>query len=101
MREVKCQKCGKIFCPAPQHIFAENKQYWCKWTCWNHRKDNEETAKGKKAKSVEATSLNGKAKMVFASAKDAAESLGFCTNGIREACRQQTPYNGYLWKYAE
>ena len=39
MIEVKCEKCGKVFFPTPQHIFKDGKKYYCKWTCYNHRND--------------------------------------------------------------
>lgn len=38
-RTVICEKCGKEFIPAPQHIFKSNGKYYCKWTCYNHRND--------------------------------------------------------------
>ena len=37
--EVKCPKCGKIFCPAPYHAYKDNGKLYCSWTCFNHRKD--------------------------------------------------------------
>ena len=39
IRTVKCKKCGKEFVPAPQHVFKKGSDYYCKWTCFNHRKD--------------------------------------------------------------
>ena len=39
MRTAICAKCGKEFLPAPYHVFKYNKRYYCKWTCYNHRKD--------------------------------------------------------------
>lgn len=37
-----CAKCGKLFCPAPLHRFKDQRSNWyCKWTCWNHRNDKE------------------------------------------------------------
>lgn len=100
MIEVKCQKCGRIFCPAPQHVFTENKRYWCKPTCWLHRNDGKK-ADSKKAKIVEMTTLDGKEKHVFTSALEAAEYTGFRAPAIRDACRLKKAFNGYLWNYAE
>lgn len=37
--EKKCPKCGKIFIPAPMHIYHEYSKYYCSWTCYLHRKD--------------------------------------------------------------
>lgn len=39
MIEVKCEKCGRIFCPTTYHIFKVGRKYYCKWTCYNHRND--------------------------------------------------------------
>ena len=39
-RTAICGKCGREFIPAPQHVFKANGKYYCKWTCYNHRKDN-------------------------------------------------------------
>lgn len=39
--EKKCKKCGKLFIPAPMHIYKENSKYYCSWTCYLHRKDTE------------------------------------------------------------
>ena len=101
MREEKCQKCGKIFCPAPEHVFVENGKFWCKPTCWLHRHDGKPKVDGRKAKIVEMSSLNGKQRTVFTSALEAAEYTGFSVSKIRDACRLQKPFNGYLWNYAE
>lgn len=38
-RTVVCEKCGQVFIPAPMHIFKENGKWYCKWSCWEHRKD--------------------------------------------------------------
>lgn len=46
--EKKCKKCGKKFIPAPMHRFraGPNDSWWyCSWTCYNHRKDKEDTKK--------------------------------------------------------
>jgi predicted nucleic acid-binding Zn-ribbon protein len=44
MKMLKCAKCGKLFIPAPEHIFKAGSKtgtnYYCKWTCYNHRNDN-------------------------------------------------------------
>lgn len=48
LAEKKCAKCGKMFIPAPQHVFKEYGKYYCKWTCYNHRKDKEDKEKEKK-----------------------------------------------------
>lgn len=42
--EKKCARCGRVFIPAPKHIYkAPGKdgrlKFYCCWTCYNHRKD--------------------------------------------------------------
>ena len=101
MKEVKCPQCGKNHIPAAQHAMTENGKFWCKPTCWIHRNDGKKKVDGRKAKIVEMSSLNGKQKTVFTSALEAAEYTGFSASKIRDACRLQKPFNGYLWKYAE
>jgi hypothetical protein len=39
--EKKCRKCGKMFIPAPLHVYREYSKYYCSWTCYLHRKDKE------------------------------------------------------------
>ncbi len=34
-----CHKCGKIFIPGAEHIFRDHGKWYCKWTCYSHRKD--------------------------------------------------------------
>ena len=33
LKERECPVCGKIFVPAPQHVFVEDDKVFCKWTC--------------------------------------------------------------------
>lgn len=44
-RTVICAKCGREFIPAPQHIFKAGGKYYCKWTCYNHRHDEQKEVK--------------------------------------------------------
>ncbi len=39
--EKKCKKCGKIFIPAPLHKYKDGSKYYCSWTCYLHRNDQE------------------------------------------------------------
>ena len=45
IKTVICKKCGKAFILAPYHRFREGSDYYCKWTCYNHRKDKPEEVK--------------------------------------------------------
>lgn len=33
LKERECPTCGKIFVPAPEHVFVEGDKVFCKWTC--------------------------------------------------------------------
>ncbi len=46
IKEVVCKKCGQVFIPAPMHVFKEGKDYYCKWTCFNHRHDEQKKREG-------------------------------------------------------
>ena len=43
--EKPCKKCGKIFIPAPLHVYKDRSKYYCSWTCYLHRKDKEAKVK--------------------------------------------------------
>lgn len=47
--EVKCKKCKKVFIPAPQHVYRDQRGSYCSWHCFNHRKDKKK--KGEKDES--------------------------------------------------
>lgn len=100
MIERICDKCGKIFIPAPQHIFVDEKKIYCSWTCYNHREESK-PSKGRKIKKIELYSESGNLLKVFTSATDAAEKTGYLANAIRDACREHKPYMGFIWKYRE
>jgi hypothetical protein len=38
----KCPKCGKNHIPAPQHVFKDDKGFYCSWTCFFHRNDGKQ-----------------------------------------------------------
>ena len=42
IREEKCAKCGKNFVVAIEHAYKEGSKYYCAWTCYNHRHDEQE-----------------------------------------------------------
>ena len=99
LTEIKCSKCGKIFVPAPEHVYKDmyrnKKRIYCSWHCYNHRNDKQPRKKWK------AASEDGTVIKTFTSATDAAEQTGFCVKKIRMACRDQKPYMGFIWKYTE
>ena len=96
MIEAICPKCGKVFIPAPYHVYHDDKGFYCSWTCYNHRQD---CKRAKIVKRVEQYTMDGKLKKTYTSANDASEYTGFSIKCIQRACREHIPYNGYWWKY--
>lgn len=98
--ERKCSLCGKLFIPAPELVYRDKRKgtMYCSYPCYNHRNDN---APQKTRKLVQMFSLNGELLKVFPSAVIASEHTGFDVGAIRDACRKQAVYYGYLWRYKE
>lgn len=101
MTEVKCQKCGKMFIPAPLHRFRDEKGFYCSWTCYNHRVQKQAQPVGKKPQQVAMCDRNGEEIQVFQSALKASEQTGYDYKSIQFACHQSTAFRGYYWKYKE
>ena len=95
MEERFCIKCGKIFIPAPYHIYKDKNGIYCSWTCYNHR----DITSVKTTKSVEQYTQRGELLRVYNSASQAAEYVGASVRNIYEACRNGNIYLGYYWKY--
>ena len=34
LQECKCYKCGKVFVPAPFHVYKDDHKIFCKWSCY-------------------------------------------------------------------
>lgn len=103
MVEAICKKCGKIISRITFYNYAykdEKGFYYCSWTCYNHRNDGKRSTKPR-VKMVELHSENGYLLKVFTSATDAAENTGYDASKIRDACREQKTYMGFIWKYRE
>jgi hypothetical protein len=99
----KCAKCGKEFFATPSHVYKERvgknpRKWYCSWTCFNHRKEPKKFANCQK---VEQLTLDGKSVKIFQSATNAHDCTGFKYEGIRQACKEHTPFKGYLWRYVE
>lgn len=96
IRECECPKCGKIFCPAPLHVFVDGEKVYCSWHCFNHRRDGK-----RKARRILMFSKDGTFLKIFDNSRKAAVFMDSTTRYIQEACRTGKPYKGYLWKYEE
>ena len=97
-----CAKCGKEFFATPMHVYKDrhNHKWYCSWTCFNRRK-KKKSNELLGVKQVEQLTLDGKSVKIFRSATNAHESTGFKLENIQKACKEQTPYNGYLWRYVQ
>lgn len=99
MLENNCVKCGKLFCPAPYHVYKDDKGFYCSWHCYNHRGDEKRIPK---RKMVGMYDENGNLLRAFKSSTEAAEYLGGVDpKKIRKACGSGHPYHGNIWKYIE
>lgn len=45
IRMAICERCGQMFIVAPMHRFKVGSKYYCKWTCYNHRNDEQKEVK--------------------------------------------------------
>lgn len=95
MIELHCPKCGKLFVPAPQHMYKDHRGFYCSWTCYNHKDDGTRP----QSRSVEQYTTSGRVVGIYKSAVEAAESINGTANGVRTACRECMAYKGYLWRY--
>ena len=50
--ERKCPVCGKIFVPAPFHVYKDGVMWFCKWTCLCEYRRNMEAYKEKRQKTL-------------------------------------------------
>ena len=93
-----CAKCKKEFFPTRMHVYKDGRYKYCCWTCYKHRKDGK---KRRTAKAVEWRTLDGFLLNTYPSAAEAAASIEgtFSAQSIRDACRTNRPYKGYLWNY--
>lgn len=100
--EKTCPFCSKKFIPAPEHAYRVEKRLYCSWHCYlSVLRMNENRKKNYNQRVVEMYDQSGSLLERFASARDAAERLGFRVDSIRECCRREAKtYKGYVWRYA-
>lgn len=105
LAETYCRKCGKVFFPYPDHVYKERSDWYCSWTCFNHRND---TKLPPARKEVEMLDAHGDLIRVFPSIKAAAEHVLGDEQNIGDACRyaKKNPNKfmiryGYAWRYLE
>ena len=102
--EVRCYGCGKMFIPAPEHVYKEDEKPVCTWTCLcSLRRRKEQKRRSRENVSpVEMLDQEGKHITFFPSARAAGEALGVDPAGIRDVCAgRQMRSAGYRWRWAE
>ena len=97
MKEACCPKCGKVFLPAPMHIYRDRYGFYCSWTCYNHRKDG--VPKRTRSRKVDQCNRKGEVITVFQNAKQAADAILGSEKLIRNACKESLIYRGCIWRY--
>ena len=98
---------AKAFIPNPENLEMvnhkdEDKTNNCVWNLeWCSNKYNSHYGKNTKRKAVCQLDLDGNLIKEFASARDAAASLGSIHRSITDACRKERPFKGYRWKFKD
>ena len=103
-----CAECGRVFCPAPYHIFKQQRKgkplYYCGWNCYSHAKKNRPKPENNgKAKPIDAYDSRGNFIKTFPSIKSVTEETGEGATAIRNCCEGITKATrgGYIFKYKE
>lgn len=100
--ERHCPVCGKEFYPNPSWAYKERDDhgrptYYCSWKCFNHRNDKK---KGNyHYKPIEQLTYDEELVHTYENAYEAATAMDGNLTSIRDACRLQKKYKGYLWRY--
>lgn len=100
MTEVKCQKCGKMFIPAPMHSLRDDKGFYCSCTRFLHREIPKVNLRGNR-KTVAMCDRYGNEIKTFPSATKAAEYVGVEPVTIRVAIKEKRMSQGFLWMYKD
>lgn len=103
--EVVCHGCGKLFVPAPQHVYKEDDLLVCTWSCLCDLRRRKERTRKNRGRSdisaVEMLDLQGGHITFFPSARAAGDALGVDPAGIRDVCAgRQARSAGYRWRWA-
>lgn len=101
----KCAKCGCEFVPAVEHSMREDGRYYCKPTCWMHRREVKKRKQGAWAslkKPVLHYNASGEVIAEYPSAKEATEALNLGKKTIFTLLKKGNPRrNGDYFRYKE
>ena len=98
--EIRCPRCGKMFIPAPLHVYKDDKGIYCSWSCYN-KTPPKKVRKKRPSRPVNQYEKSGVFVQSFSDAVEAANTGIGSPEEIRKACNKNTPYKGYLWRYAD
>ena len=102
-----CAECGRVFCPAPYHIFKQKKGtktlYYCGWNCYCKRDKTPSRQYQGRARAVDVFSLNGELIHTYPTMKAASEETGESLTAITNCCKGITKATrgGLIFKYTE
>lgn len=98
LKEHYCPLCGKEFYPTPMWVYKDAGDIYCSWTCY--RKRTNVADKKYNYKPIQQLSVDDEQVIAeFKNAYEAATELDCSLSGIRDACRLNLKYKGYLWRY--
>lgn len=90
-----CKKCGKEFYPTPEHVYKDYTGMYCCWTCFDHHRKTQNYRR----KPVEVLE-GGEVIATYPSAVIASKVFHVSEEGVKKACRTNSTYKGYHWRYA-
>lgn len=98
----KCACCGKIFCPAPYHVFKVGAKYYCSWSCYYKSVYGKNGKKLTRGRRINQYDRNGNYIATYPSIQKASSETGVSYETIRVICNGQTktPHR-YIFKYAD
>ena len=103
MEERTCPICGKVFIPAPFHVYKDGHgKYYCTWGCFNKYKPrnlrSENHNGGRKRIKIDQFTLDGVFIKTFISINNASEVSGVARSTIRDIIRGRTQPRKYIFK---
>lgn len=102
-----CKVCGRVFVPAPYHVFKrgygmDKVTYYCGWNCFNKDEPPEKKREANRERAVDQFTLDGKFVATYSSMSEAAFKTGLNVGGISNCCRGRTRRTGkYTFKYKD
>lgn len=101
--ERKCPVCGKVFFPAPYHVYKVNDKLACSYSCVVlYRKMIQDKAKFRNSRRISQYALNGDFVKTYSSVSKAQEETGIDSTCIYQNARGcSISAGGYIWRYVD